>query len=107
MVAVPDRRPRGRCPRGHRLRGDRPRAVEQADGARVAAGPPSPKSVHPVLLALSVPPNPIGCGLPSKLPQAAARRPVEKTVVIHDPSSPDGGTAFRPTDGKAYFNRLQ
>jgi filamentous hemagglutinin len=28
----------------------------------------------------------------------------ESMVVIHDPSSPDGGTAFRPTDGKAYFD---
>jgi RHS repeat-associated protein len=28
----------------------------------------------------------------------------EKTVVIHDPASPDGGTAFRPPDGKAYFD---
>lgn len=28
----------------------------------------------------------------------------EQTIVIHDPSSPDGGTAFRPTDGKAYFD---
>jgi filamentous hemagglutinin len=28
----------------------------------------------------------------------------EKMVVIHDPKSPDGGTAFRPTNGKAYFD---
>lgn len=28
----------------------------------------------------------------------------EKMVVIHDPSSPDHGTAFRPTNGKTYFD---
>ena len=28
----------------------------------------------------------------------------EKMVVIHDPHSPDGGTAFRPVDGRAYFD---
>ena len=26
-------------------------------------------------------------------------------VVFHDPSSPDKGTVFRPTEGSAYFNR--
>lgn len=26
-------------------------------------------------------------------------------VVIEDPSNPDGGTAFRPIDGKVYFDR--
>ena len=31
----------------------------------------------------------------------------EKMVVIRDPKSPDGGTAFRPTNGKAYFNNLK
>jgi hypothetical protein len=76
MVADPDRRPRGGCPRGHRLRGDRPRTVESVDGARVAAGPPSPESVRPVLLALALPPDPLGCGLPSRPSQAATRRPV-------------------------------
>ena len=35
MAAVPYRRSRGRCPRRHRLHGDRPHAVEQADGATV------------------------------------------------------------------------
>jgi hypothetical protein len=35
----------------------------------------------------------------------------EKMVVIHDPSHPDGGTAFRPNQAKypgtSYFNSLQ
>ena len=30
-----------------------------------------------------------------------------RTVVILDPGHPDGGTAFRPTAGKAFFDRLQ
>jgi len=29
------------------------------------------------------------------------------TVVIRDPKSSDGGTAFRPTNGKAYFNNFR
>jgi hypothetical protein len=29
------------------------------------------------------------------------------TVVITDPSSPDGGTAFKPKNGKPYYNGLQ
>jgi len=32
---------------------------------------------------------------------------VSGTVVIHDPNSPDGGTAFRPDKGKDYFNDLE
>jgi hypothetical protein len=28
----------------------------------------------------------------------------EKMVVIHDPYNPDGGTAFRPTQGRYYFD---
>ena len=31
----------------------------------------------------------------------------DKMVVIRDPKSPDGGTAFRPTNGKAYFDKLK
>jgi len=31
----------------------------------------------------------------------------EKMVVIRDPKNPDGGTAFRPTNGKAYFDNLK
>jgi RHS repeat-associated protein len=31
----------------------------------------------------------------------------EKMVVIEDPANVDGGTAFRPTNGKAYFDGLQ
>ena len=30
-----------------------------------------------------------------------------KTVIIHDPNSPDLGTAFRPKNGKAYFDNLK
>ena len=30
-----------------------------------------------------------------------------KTVVIHDPKSKDGGTAFIPTNGKKYFDGLK
>jgi filamentous hemagglutinin len=30
-----------------------------------------------------------------------------KTVVIRDPNSPDLGTAFRPANGKAYFDNLK
>jgi hypothetical protein len=30
----------------------------------------------------------------------------EGIVVITDPDNPDGGTAFRPDDGKVYFDRL-
>lgn len=30
----------------------------------------------------------------------------KQMVVIHDPSSPDGGNAFRPETGKAYFDTL-
>jgi filamentous hemagglutinin len=30
-----------------------------------------------------------------------------RTVVIRDPNSPDMGTAFRPRDGKAYFDNLK
>lgn len=30
-----------------------------------------------------------------------------KTVVIRDPNSPDLGTAFKPTNGKAYFDNLK
>ena len=26
-------------------------------------------------------------------------------IVIHDPYSPDKGTAFKPDDGKDYFNK--
>jgi filamentous hemagglutinin len=29
------------------------------------------------------------------------------TVVIYDPNSPDGGTAFRPTAGKSYYDNLK
>ncbi len=29
------------------------------------------------------------------------------TVVITDPSNPDGGTAFKPTNGYAYYKGLQ
>jgi filamentous hemagglutinin len=29
------------------------------------------------------------------------------TVVIVDPSSPDGGTIFKPSGGEEYFNGLQ
>jgi filamentous hemagglutinin len=29
------------------------------------------------------------------------------TVVIVDPSSPDGGTAFKPSDGEKYFDGLR
>jgi filamentous hemagglutinin len=29
------------------------------------------------------------------------------TLVIHDPSSPDSGTAFRPRDGRSYFDGLR
>jgi filamentous hemagglutinin len=29
------------------------------------------------------------------------------TVVIHDPRSPDLGTAFRPKDGRSYFEGLK
>ena len=29
------------------------------------------------------------------------------TVVIHDPKSKDGGTAFRPKDGREYFEGLK
>jgi hypothetical protein len=29
-----------------------------------------------------------------------------QTVVIVDPSHPDGGTAFRPAAGRAYYDRL-
>jgi hypothetical protein len=29
------------------------------------------------------------------------------TIVIHNPRDPDGGTAFRPPDGKARYNRLK
>jgi len=29
------------------------------------------------------------------------------TVVIRDPKSPDLGTAFKPNDGKAYFDNLK
>jgi filamentous hemagglutinin len=31
----------------------------------------------------------------------------EQTVVIVNPHDPDGGTAFRPDDGKAYFDDLK
>ncbi|HEY3103129.1 MAG TPA: RHS repeat-associated core domain-containing protein [Pyrinomonadaceae bacterium] len=31
----------------------------------------------------------------------------EKMVVIRDTKSPDGGTAFRPTNGRAYFENLR
>jgi hypothetical protein len=31
----------------------------------------------------------------------------EQTVVITDPANPDGGTAFRSTDGKSYFDTLK
>ena len=30
-----------------------------------------------------------------------------KAVVIRDPNSPDLGTAFKPKDGKAYFDNLK
>jgi filamentous hemagglutinin len=30
-----------------------------------------------------------------------------KTVVIRDPNSPDLGTAFKPSGGKAYFDNLK
>ena len=30
-----------------------------------------------------------------------------KAIVIHDPNSPDLGTAFKPKDGKAYFDNLK
>lgn|GEM_PF-876996 len=30
---------------------------------------------------------------------------LDGTIVIHDPSSGDRGTAFKPTDGKAYYDR--
>lgn len=29
-----------------------------------------------------------------------------QTLVVIDPKHPDGGTAFRPPDGKRYFDRL-
>ena len=29
------------------------------------------------------------------------------TIVIRDPANPDGGTCFRPKDGKAYFDELK
>jgi hypothetical protein len=29
------------------------------------------------------------------------------TLVIEDPSNPDGGTAFKPTPGKSYFEDLE
>ena len=31
----------------------------------------------------------------------------ENMVVIEDPANADGGTAFRPTGGKAYFDGLK
>jgi filamentous hemagglutinin len=30
-----------------------------------------------------------------------------QTVVIRNPSAADGGTAFKPTQGKTYFNNLK
>lgn len=30
-----------------------------------------------------------------------------RTLVIRDPNSPDGGTAFRPTAGKVYFDNMR
>lgn len=30
-----------------------------------------------------------------------------QTVVIRNPKAADGGTAFRPTDGKAFFDKLR
>lgn len=32
---------------------------------------------------------------------------VSRTVVIKNPNDPDGGTAFRPVRGKAYFDNLR
>jgi len=39
--------------------------------------------------------------------QSAFHNPSSNTVVIVNPSTPDSGTAFRPTGGANYFNRLQ
>ena len=49
----------------------------------------------------------IPTGQQKKLPDGRTAYWKDGTIVIKDPSHPDGGTAFRPTDGKAYFDRLR